>query len=178
MNAPADDPTDTARCTVEADEFMTSDTTDVLGDYLKKVKAKKAEAEARARARAAAGMPPPPPPAPPKPKPIGPAVPKVKFRVGDAVQIHGLEGRAELNGRRGAIASRNNETRRFGVEIDAVGDKPATKVAIRPCNLTKIDAVREETRSRDFAVAGALTGMWRKAAAVRQARRQHPRTPE
>jgi len=55
--------------------------------------------------------------------------------VGDIVEVHGLQGAKELNGRRGRIVTFVGETQRFGVRLEGDDD---TK-AVKPANLRRLE---------------------------------------
>ena len=136
------------------------DDDDPLGAFLRKARAAAAPAPGAAPPAPPVEAPAPPAPPAPPPKKAGPALPpKPKIAVGDDVRIHGLAGRKDLNGARGRVVARHNDTRRFGVEVDADGKRPAATVAIRPRNLAKVDRAAEEAAVRKTAIAGALAGM-------------------
>eukprot|EP00928_Gymnodinium_smaydae_P061594 TRINITY_DN45638_c0_g1_i1.p1 TRINITY_DN45638_c0_g1~~TRINITY_DN45638_c0_g1_i1.p1 ORF type:complete len:541 (+),score=118.57 TRINITY_DN45638_c0_g1_i1:104-1726(+) len=57
-----------------------------------------------------------------------------EFRVGDAVEVYGLQGAKELNGRRGVIVKFVEGTDRLGVHLDGDADSKA----VRPGNLRRL----------------------------------------
>eukprot|EP00931_Biecheleriopsis_adriatica_P116951 TRINITY_DN92528_c0_g1_i1.p1 TRINITY_DN92528_c0_g1~~TRINITY_DN92528_c0_g1_i1.p1 ORF type:complete len:634 (-),score=149.03 TRINITY_DN92528_c0_g1_i1:151-2031(-) len=57
------------------------------------------------------------------------------LHIGDEVEIHGLQGAKELNGRRGRLVSWVEETQRFGVRLEGELESKAVK----PMNLRKVD---------------------------------------
>ncbi|OLP96296.1 Protein-S-isoprenylcysteine O-methyltransferase [Symbiodinium microadriaticum] len=57
------------------------------------------------------------------------------FQIGDEVEIHGLQGAKELNGRTGRIVAYVEETQRFGVKLDGELENKA----VRPVNLRRLD---------------------------------------
>lgn len=59
------------------------------------------------------------------------------LKVGDVVEIHGLQGAKELNGRRGRVVKYVEETQRYGVKLEG---EEETK-AVKPANLHKLDGV-------------------------------------
>lgn len=59
---------------------------------------------------------------------------EINLGVGDLVQMHGLLGSKELNGRWGRIVTWASNTSRFGVKIDGVADPKSLK----PANLRKL----------------------------------------
>jgi hypothetical protein len=64
------------------------------------------------------------------------------FEAGERVQIHGLVGRAELNGCFGVVESHNAASGRYAVALEQGGEAP---IALKPTNLT---SAPEYTNSR------------------------------
>ncbi|CAJ1435631.1 unnamed protein product [Effrenium voratum] len=66
-----------------------------------------------------------------------------ELQIGDTVEIHGLQGAKELNGRVGRIVAYVEETQRFGVKLDDGSENKA----VRPANLRRVDQDDGETRA-------------------------------
>ena len=87
------------------------------------------------------------------------------------VELRGLSGRPELNGRRGVAVSFDHKTGRYGVQLDgessstrgaATGDgsgdaktRSGEKVALRPATLRAVTEEEEEQQQRAVAIIGA-----------------------
>ncbi|CAK0906416.1 unnamed protein product, partial [Prorocentrum cordatum] len=70
---------------------------------------------------------------------------RVDLLVGDTVEIFGLNGAKELNGRRGVIVTFVSDTQRFGVKLE--GDEE-TK-AVKPANLKRLEEYPNPNLTRD-----------------------------
>ena len=79
--------------------------------------------------------------------------PAASFVVGDTVEIHGLTGAAQHNGKTGVVQGFDEAKGRYAVALTTGGKKP---LAIKPANLAKHKPPQEE--ESDGAVAGEANG--------------------
>lgn len=61
-------------------------------------------------------------------------------RVGDIVQVTGLQTKPELNGRIGKVIEARNENGRFAIDVDFhITDSTSEKVLVKPDNLSAVE---------------------------------------
>mmetsp|Transcript_22545 Transcript_22545/g.49839 ORF Transcript_22545/g.49839 Transcript_22545/m.49839 type:complete len:640 (-) Transcript_22545:37-1956(-) len=77
--------------------------------------------------------------------------------VGDAVEIFGLQGAKELNGRRGRIVAYVEESARFGVRLEGDDD---TK-AVKPANLRRIERTPVASKAPVSTMAASIATLER-----------------